>query len=291
MASANAEGAPLVVPRERRARCSAHPEVPSLSTCAGCALFLCEACSKARDGNCLRCSSQGHPIPWEDSSLGVAKRFASTLRALGRSNTFFREAPWTGGLKRPLVFAMLCALVGAIGKGVTVLLVALPIQSDWLSATLQRVYAPLARGSHTFEAYLANLPAQLDQLSGILAQSALSGVALAPLEAALSLFVLAALTHPVARWLGGKGTFEGTFRVLAYANAAQIIKLIPILGLPLSMIGGLLLTVVGMRRAHGLSGGRSLLAALWWIPFAILIVALFGLWAFALMLKVAFGQY
>jgi hypothetical protein len=186
---------------------------------------------------------------------------------------------------------MLCALVGSVGKGITVLLVSLPIQSDWLATTLQRVYAPLGRGSRTFEAYLASLPAQLDQIAESLAQSALSGVMLSPLEAALSLFVLAALTHPVARWLGGKGTFEGTFRVLAYASAAQVIKLVPILGLPLAMVGGLILTVGGMRRAHGLSGGRSLVATLWWVPFAILIVALFGLWAFALMIKVAFGGY
>lgn len=288
-ADANGETA-IVVPTERRARCSAHPTAPSARTCAGCGLFLCEPCGEERAGRCVRCSSEGHPIPWEDGSVGAAKGFFATVRGLARSNAFFREAPWTGGLKRPLVFAMLCAVIGALGKGITVLLIALPIQSDWLASALQRTYAPLARGNRAFETYLASLPAQLDQFAETLARSAFSGVALSPLEAAFSLFVLAALTHPVARWLGGKGTFEGTFRVLAYANAAQVIKLIPVLGLPLAMIGGLLLTVVGMRRAHGLSGGKSLLAALWWVPFAVLIVLLFSVWAFALMIKVAFGR-
>lgn len=206
----------------------------------------------------------------------MLRAFARTLRAVSRPNRFFAESAWSGGLRRPLGFAVLAATLGGAGKALTAYAVSVALGSGGFLAFLQGIYGRLpGMDTPRGRAFLGEqLPALLGSLDRALSHLAATQFLSTPLEAVLEVFVLAALTLPVARRLGGRGSFEATFRALAYANAAQVLKLIPLLGLPLAALGGLLLTVVGLRRAHGITGGRALLAALWWVPLLLLGVGL-----------------
>ncbi len=273
----------LAVPSERLPRCAVHASAPAVTTCRGCALFLCGECGPGEAPRCARCRGADHPIPWEDPARARPRAFAATARAaLLATDRFFAAAPWTGGLRAPLSFAVVAAtLATALQTALQLAQGALlgPLLRELSTSLAARAQAPaLART-------LAALPGALEQLSGLLLPLLLARLALTPLSAALGLLVLAALSHPIARWLGGHGSFEATFRVLAYAGAAQLIAVIPGIGVVLALVAGLVLTTVGMRRAHGLSAGRALVVAGWWIP-----VSIAGLVLLAALVGVAFAS-
>lgn len=279
-----------VVPAERRARCAAHPKLPSETTCRGCGLFLCSECARPEgDPRCPRCSAEGHPIAWEDPKVGRIRAFFRTLKFMSTPKGFWAAMPWTGGIKGPLIFGVLAGCIGALGKALYVVLSGLFVASDTCASWINALYAPVLRDSPRGRALLADLPSILERVGDALIRTQGSQLLTAPLEAAFELFVIAALTHPLARWLGGQGTFEATFRVMAYAAGAQVIKLVPGLGIPFAFLAGVMLVVGGMRRAHGLSGGRALVTALWWIPVALLLFCMISAWLFTIMVQVLGG--
>lgn len=234
----------------RRPPCGAHPAQPAAAACAGCGVFLCGACA-GEPRRCVRCRGGEHPVPWEDRRRGWVGGYFATLGRLIDPGTFFGTLPTTGGLRAPLGFAVLSASLGALGAGV------------------QALFSAFMIGS-VFETALPGLRQQLDPRVFELLQSMpqlaiklqLISLLLAPLLSAAHLLVLSALTHPLARWLGGKGSFEATFRVLAYANAVKILDAVP-MGNLLGFVLGLTFTTMGMRRAHGVSGGAGFFLAIW----------------------------
>jgi hypothetical protein len=202
---------------------------------------------------------------------------------------FFQELPWSGGLKRPLLFGVLAGLVGALGKGVFTLLTALFVGSATFSGWVVSIYRPLLEAQPGGREVLRQLPEHLAQLSDVLVQAQLSQLASAPVEIVVELFALAALIHAASRWFGGHGSFEATFRVICYANAAQVIKLIPGIGIVLGTLFNLALAVRGLRAAHGLPGGRALIASTWWVPPAALVFLALTVWAVGLALQALLG--
>ena len=205
---------------------------------------------------------------------------------MARPAEFFTEATRPAGLRAPLTFGAAAATAGAICQAT------LGLASTWLTLSsltrlaahvtqdpqLMRQLAPAAR------TLLLEADAIAVRLFGALAGASLVSIALAPLAAVLGLLVLAALTHPIARWLGGCGSFESTVRVLGYASVAQLFAVIP----GAAPVVSLVLVTVGIQRAHGLSTPRSLLAAGWWIPlaFAALVAGALG-FAVALFARLA----
>lgn len=260
-------------------RCAIHARESAVDTCRGCGLFLSAAAAVPREApRCPRCSASGHPIPWEDTSLPSGARFGRTLKALVKADAFFAAAPWVGGLRQPAVFAVLAATIGALAKTIYGLLSGLVIGGS-LNLALDTL-RPTARavGGRAATDLLDLVPQLMKVMGPAMAQMQLLELLLTPLSTLLGLFVLAALTHPIARRLGGQGSFEGTFRVLAYASAAQVLQALPMIGGALSTLGGLLLVIAGMRRAHGVSGGKAFVLALWWVPLAALATVLVVLW-------------
>lgn len=261
---------PGAAPRVRRPPCPAHPRAPAAQACAGCGTFLCAECADPQP-RCRRCRGEGHPVPWEDPRRDRVRAFAATLGALADPGKFFALLPWTGGLRGPLGFAVLAATLGALGSTVFGLLSALstgPVLEGMLPL-LQRSLPPGAR---------QQLPELLDGLMQASIRMQLISLLLAPLNAALQLLVMSALTHPLARAMGGKGSFEATFRALAYAGGAGVLAALPGVGGMLGFVLGLVFATLGLRRAHGVSGGRAFLLACWWMPLALaLLIAFVGL--------------
>lgn len=69
-------------------------------------------------------------------------------------------------------------------------------------------------------------------------------------------FVFAGIAFGVAKALGGKGTFEATFRVFAYSSCLQLLYWIPLVGLVVGLYG-LVLAYLGIKKVHELSPVKS----------------------------------
>lgn len=261
-------------PARRRPPCAMHVRALAATTCRGCGLFLCTECAGgAVEARCSRCGSAGHPVPWEDPALGAATGFWRTLRALTGVTTFFAQLPWTGGLRAPLSFAAVAATIGALGAGLMIAVQA-GLMGSLLGAARQTFMgaAPDAASRELIE-FLFNTIATLQ---GLVLRFTLFEIATAPLLAPVQLLIMGALTHGVARLLGGRGSFEATVRAMGYAAGAQVLRVVPLMGNPLAALAGLLLTAVALRRAHGVSPGRAAVLALWWLPIVAAFLCLFA---------------
>ena len=82
--------------------------------------------------------------------------------------------------------------------------------------------------------------------------------------------------------LGGRGGYEGTFRVLTYCASTSVFQAIPFIGGLINGIYGLILTIIGFKKVHDFSTGRAFFAILFpvvifflFVAFIILLVALF----------------
>lgn len=251
----------------QRPPCSSHTRTPAATTCVGCGLFLCADCGVG--DRCARCKGAGHPVPWEDSTLRAPTAFLRTLKALTRTAEFHATLPWTGGLRAPITFAVTAAMIGALAAVAFTALTALVGGGamDAMRATVLKT----APDSEVRELYRL----LFDLAKGAQAAELRMAVGLAlltPLLVPIELLIMGAITHGLARSLGGQGTFEATVRAQGYAAGGQVLRVVPFVGGTLSFLAVVLLTVSGLRRAHGVTTPRALVLALWWIP----VVAVFG---------------
>ncbi len=101
--------------------------------------------------------------------------------------------------------------------------------------------------------------------------SFLIGIILAPIGAAIVLFIGAGILHLLVMLIIGSRNagFEGTFRVGAYSAVTSLVSWIPIIGLIASLYG-IYLAIVGMREVHNTSTGKAALVVL--IPAIVVII-------------------
>jgi len=112
---------------------------------------------------------------------------------------------------------------------------------------------------------------QLDKLLPYLqgTTSLVLQIVLGPVMIAIGLFVSSAILHVLLMLFGGAPRgFEATFRVRAYAEAAALLRLIPGCGTPVYVVYILVLAIVGLSEAHGVSRGRAAAAVL--LPLVVL---------------------
>lgn len=216
-------------------------------------------------------------MPWEDPTLGSPIAFGRTLKALTGGGTFFDRLPWSGGLRAPLTFTSVAATLTALLTGLFTAGSTLVMGSS-LSA-LQSQLAAAAPGGEARQVF--ELVFQLaDQLQTMKLRFALLEVLWSPVLAPLQLVIMGALTHGLARLLGGRGSFEATVRAMAYASGAVVLRVVPVIGPPLSLLAVLLFTGQGLRRAHAVTPMRAAALTLWWIP----VTAVFGCLLLSLLL-------
>ena len=121
----------------------------------------------------------------------------------------------------------------------------------------------------TLAAALNALWSRLVGFPGPASSGDLASLVAAPVQVAVSLFVGAAVLH-FCLWVlrGTSAGYTGTFRVLAYAQAAGIWSLVPWLGLPLGVIWSLVVMIAGLAAAHRTSRWR----AFWALFFPVVLV-------------------
>ncbi|MCA1687950.1 MAG: YIP1 family protein, partial [Actinobacteria bacterium] len=112
-------------------------------------------------------------------------------------------------------------------------------------------------------------------LAGIGGQQGFGGfitsLILAPIFAAIGLFIGAGILHLLVMLIVGSGNsgFEATFRVGAYAAVTSLVSWIPFIGWIASLYG-IYLAIVGIREVHGTTTGKAALVVL--IPAAVIIL-------------------
>jgi hypothetical protein len=156
---------------------------------------------------------------------------------------FFTGLPRQGSLLSPLVFALVCTEISVLLVGLLTFL-DVPGGITWLFG---------ARGNQGFLAFLG-------------------GLVIAPIAAAVGVFLTALVTHLLVILVVGSGHsgFGATFRIVAYSSVTSLVGWIPFIGWIFSLYR-LYLATVGIREMHATTTGKALLVVV--LP-AILILAL-----------------
>ena len=162
--------------------------------------------------------------------------FISTVqRVVLQPVDFFRGVPRRGDFINPLIFAIICYEVYTILSGLFAL-------------------AGIA-GRQGFGAFIISL-------------------ILAPIGAAIGLFIGAGILHLLVMLIVGSGNsgYEATFRVVAYAAVTSLVSWIPFIGWIASLYG-IYLAIIGIREVHATTTGRAALVVL--IPAAVVLLLVF----------------
>jgi hypothetical protein len=84
-------------------------------------------------------------------------------------------------------------------------------------------------------------------------------------------FIGAGILHFIAQqFFEGKGAYEGTYRVVAYAGVVSLLAWIPIVGFLASLYGFFYLQLVGLENVHKITKGQAVVTIL--IAFAVYII-------------------
>ncbi|HEU4492808.1 MAG TPA: YIP1 family protein [Rubrobacteraceae bacterium] len=184
----------------------------------------------------------GGPSPGPSRSAAAAEfdyhdpvqTFIATVQAVVlRPVDFFRGILKQGDFINPLIFAIICYEVAAILGGL--------LRLVGIGATNQG-----------FGGFLAS-------------------IVLAPIFAAIGLFIGAGILHLLVMLIVGSRNsgFEATFRVGAYAAVTSLVSWIPFIGGILALYG-IYLGIVGIREMHNTTTGKAALVVL--IPVAVLLI-------------------
>jgi len=88
-------------------------------------------------------------------------------------------------------------------------------------------------------------------------------IILTPFLVVLQLLVIALILHwCLVMFGGGKSGFEGTFRVISYSQAIQVLSLIPLIGGFIGFFWQLIVQIIGLREVHKTSYPRVIMAYL-----------------------------
>ena len=186
--------------------------------------------------------------PWERrQQIGLATALIETTqRVLTAPTAFFRSMPVTGGIVSPLLYAVIIGYAG---------LVISAIYDFVLESVMGSAFTRMGGGGS--EA-MAGLMPYLQGGIGF-------GIRLifGPVFLVISLFLLAGITHLALMALGGAARgFEGTFRVACYSEAAALLNIVPVCGSVLAPIAMIVLMIIGVSEAHGVTRGRAAAAVL-----------------------------
>lgn len=185
------------------------------------------------------------PATAEFTYTDPVQSFVSTVRDMvTRPADFFRGIARRGDYVNPLVFALICTVI-----------------STAIGGFLGLLYATVGIG---------------DAGVGEAAGAFVASMFFIPIIFAIALFVGAGILHLlVALIIKPADTgFEATFRVVSYANVAELVGWVPVIGPLVSTVASVVLAIIGVREVHETTTGKAALVVL--IPAAVaLLVALF----------------
>ncbi len=185
-------------------------------------------------------SSVRSGLPWENRATGnFFSAFADTLMMVLTGPTrAFSVMRREGGIGNPLAYAVIGGSAGAIVSA----LFSMGLQSLGLFANQQnavKMMAGLGVGSVVL-------------------------IILMPLLVTIGTFIGSAIVHLCLMIVGGANqSFETTFRVMAFTHGSTgVVQMIPLCGGLIAGIWGLIVSCIGLARAHDTSVGKAIFAIL-----------------------------
>jgi phage FluMu protein Com len=250
--------------------CEKHPGSKAVAYCARCRMPLCENCviELQNEKLCNRCKNRvlgelrgdympGEPIgfgrpglPWEQSGRSFPGNMVETvIKVLFSPGRAFESMRLRGGYGRPLLYNWLLTVIGALMSVVWVLLIFSSLQTEF--------------------------PGFPEGATEAVAGGMIGAFVFALVFALIIPFITAAIFHVSLLLVGGaKQDYECTFRVAAYAGGSMtVLNLLPFGWIPILgplwslavLIWVIIVTITGLSRAHGITGGRAALA--FFLPF------------------------
>jgi hypothetical protein len=185
-------------------------------------------------------------IPWENRTrLGFFPALLQNIRScLFDPDTFFGKMPKRDNLGAALIYVALLGWFGTLG-------------GFFWSLVLRAPQMALMR-SMGIEPKSQALP------PAVAAAFSVCVLLLAPLFIVIAVFIWSAILH-VCLWIfgGAREGFEATTRVVSYAAGSTYpFQLIPLCGGLVGGIWSLVLQIIGLSKAHGITPGRAAVAVL-----------------------------
>jgi hypothetical protein len=177
-------------------------------------------------------------LPWDErQARGFFNTFVETLvMVLTKPDAAFRAMKIEGGLVEPLIYALIGGWLG----GVVAFLFSLGFKSVGLFGSRNNAFGMLTG-------------------MGI---GSIAFIILLPVIIVIGLFIGAAIVHLCLMIVGGANkTFETTFRVLAFSQGSTgPLQMIPVCGGLIAGVWGLVVTCIGLARAHETGTERAVFA-------------------------------
>ena len=177
-------------------------------------------------------------LPWDErQTRGFFNAFVETLvMVLTKPDAAFRSMKIEGGLVEPLIYALIGGWLG----GVVTFLFSLGFKSMGLFANRNNAFGMLTGMGIGSIAFIILLPVMI----------------------VIGLFIGGAIVHLCLMIVGGANkTFEATFRVLAFSQGSTgPLQMIPVCGGLIAGVWGLVVTCIGLARAHETETGRAVFA-------------------------------
>lgn len=182
-------------------------------------------------------------IPWEDPNRSFFDGLFETVKLLALNpSEAFRRMPVTGGIGRPLFFA--------IGVG----WVSIAVAVFW-NVLFQGMWMPFMESMDDM--------AEMGAMTGFTIGWAFVMVVIAPLFIIIGVFIAAAILHLMLMIVGGASSgFEATVRVVCYTYTAQLAGMVPFCGGLIASVWSVVLYVMGFSIAHRTTQGKALVAVL-----------------------------
>ncbi len=193
-------------------------------------------------------------MPWERrGQLGPVTAFFETLReSLFRPVAFFRAMEPAGNLGAALLYAIVAGW------------------ASFLFGALWEMLLPF----HWPTAF-GGLTARSSSAAEIALGIAVCLVAV-PLFVPVGVFVVSLVYHGLLVLFGGaRRGLEGTVRTVAYASGAQLLNVVPICGVLLILVWGVVVQVIGLREVHGIQTGKAVAVVL--LPYLLCVILVVGL--------------
>jgi hypothetical protein len=190
--------------------------------------------------------SAGAGTPWERRRIiGFAAGLTETTQqVLTAPESFFRRLSPTGGIPDPLFYGLIVSYIG---------LVAGLLYNAVFNATFGSAF-----NSFGDRPELARIMPFVQGGVGLVVN-----LILGPVFIAVWLFIWSGIVHLLLLLLGGGARgFEGTFRVVAYASASNLIQIVPLCGSFVGGVYGIVLAIIGLSAVHGDSKGKTAAAVL-----------------------------
>jgi hypothetical protein len=184
--------------------------------------------------------------PWENrSEVGLWQGILQTTKAvLFSPREFFSKMSPQVGMREPLAFGLLLGSVGTM----------FGLFWQFLIMSWSILFSGIA--------VLGQFTTSLIFLGMMI---------VSPLFVFMSILITSAILHVLLRLVrAGRSGFQGTFRVVSYAQAAQILAVVPLIGGFLGSGWLLVVQIIGLREIHQTSYLRLFVALL--IPLGLILV-------------------